>query len=902
MMKPLIIEFKSVVSDVFTEDGFRESIEAFLRALMHHSIGLSFLFIFKDHGLKPYIIVDHRSSVIVRELLNSFFPSFSFDQSFFIPFGQDFLAAKLWGFPCQKRNPLKSLSEFFSSNNLEGGYAVVVEPTKFSWFKRILLEMSLRNRIKDYNAPLLSPRSDKDFDDSQKDYFIDPEIQYLQEILRRVKTRRALKTTIYVFIPRKQKHLLNAVISILIGSLSGDDPFSVLKYKKMSIKKALLDLLSCRIRGKHAILLPDEASILISFPKDVLRIPIKSSPETVLPPTVEQGIFLGNIMRSGRITNLEYHIPLNVLKKHVCIFGATGYGKTNTCFNILIQLYKKYRIPFLIIAPVKKEYRVLMNIIPAMRIFTLGNENIAPFRLNPLEVPENVHVQSHIDALKAAFNAAFMLFAPMPYVLEQCIINVYQKKGWNLFTEEKGTIPTLDDLYQEIDEYTKKLGYDAELTNNIRAALKTRLRSLMVGSKGKMLRAKRSIPVDLLLKYPTLIELENIEDENEKAFLIALILGRIYERVRAMGETENLRVVIVIEEAHRILQNVGSQIPSIEGADARKAAVRYFSNMLAEIRAYGVGIIIVEQIPSKLVPDAIKNTSTKIVHRLLAMDDKEIVGATMRLNEEQKDALTSLDVGEAMVFTETHPYPFMIKVPDARKLYNIPKDIPSEDTIRSRIMRFIMKYLRETENNIRPMNELVRNINIENTHQKIIKVINRVGELFSSRERNVRRFLEIYKIAREKNDPRKVAYILLRPAVVAIGPLFCDLLAMKILHKLCEKASIEKSEFLQRIERAIIEDARRIRIGYYEKLIKNILSKEKNRILIENMFSRFLTRNDRDGFISSLYAKVQRFIRKEETILFLTMLLEKCDFLAVRDSLFYRQILDRLHEEKKVFR
>ena len=38
--------------------------------------------------------------------------------------------------------------------------------------------------------------------------------------------------------------------------------------------------------------------------------------------------------------------------------------------------------------------------------------------------------------------------------------------------------------------------------------------------------------------------------------------------------------------------------------------------MLAEIRAYGEGIVVAEQIPTKLVPDVVKNTALKVVHRL----------------------------------------------------------------------------------------------------------------------------------------------------------------------------------------------------------------------------------------------------------------------------------------------
>ena len=70
-----------------------------------------------------------------------------------------------------------------------------------------------------------------------------------------------------------------------------------------------------------------------------------------------------------------------------------------------------------------------------------------------------------------------------------------------------------------------------------------------------------------------------------------------------------------------------------------------FAGLLAEIRAYGEGLIIAEQIPAKLIPDVIKNTAVKIVHRLPARDDREAVGATMNLSPAQSPYLVTLRPG-----------------------------------------------------------------------------------------------------------------------------------------------------------------------------------------------------------------------------------------------------------------
>ena len=60
-----------------------------------------------------------------------------------------------------------------------------------------------------------------------------------------------------------------------------------------------------------------------------------------------------------------------------------------------------------------------------------------------------------------------------------------------------------------------------------------------------------------------------------------------------------------------------------------------FADILAEIRAYGQGLAIIDQVPSKLVPDSLKNTNLKIVHRLVSADDRNAMANAMSLTEEQ---------------------------------------------------------------------------------------------------------------------------------------------------------------------------------------------------------------------------------------------------------------------------
>jgi hypothetical protein len=90
-----------------------------------------------------------------------------------------------------------------------------------------------------------------------------------------------------------------------------------------------------------------------------------------------------------------------------------------------------------------------------------------------------------------------------------------------------------------------------------------------------------------------------------------------------------------------------------------------FANLLSEIRAYGEGILISEQIPTKLASDAIKNTNLKLVHRLVAEDDRRLMASTMNLNEQQTRHLSLLKTGSAVAFFEGLQAPILVRVPIA---------------------------------------------------------------------------------------------------------------------------------------------------------------------------------------------------------------------------------------------
>ncbi|MCX6924512.1 MAG: hypothetical protein NT154_15040, partial [Verrucomicrobia bacterium] len=315
---------------------------------------------------------------------------------------------------------------------------------------------------------------------------------------------------------------------------------------------------------------------------------------------------------------------------------------------------------------------------------TLGDESGVPFRLNPLEVLPEIHVQTQIDGLLSLFGAAFGWVSPMPEVLSLAVHRLYANHGWDLVygTHPKGHTceaqPVLSDLLRLIPSFVEELGYNTEISSTIRAGLITRLSSLTTGGRGRMLNSGVSVPFDELLSKPTILELSAIGNDEEKAFILGAILMRLAQYRQSSGLTSGrLQHVLLIEEAHRLLAAAPPHSVS-DMANPRAKAVETFCNLLAEVRAYGQGVIAAEQIPSKLVSDLLKNVNLKIVHRLPAQEDRSLVGGTMNLAPAHERFLATLPVGQAVVFAEGRVLACHVAIPNTSFQWRSAAGVPTK--------------------------------------------------------------------------------------------------------------------------------------------------------------------------------------------------------------------------------
>ena len=196
-------------------------------------------------------------------------------------------------------------------------------------------------------------------------------------------------------------------------------------------------------------------------------------------------------------------------------------------------------------------------------------------------------------------------------------------------------MPTIQDLIEAIPLLVEKLGWSGEAASLLRSGPTTRLASLLTGTRAAVLDPKEHFDIRTLLEKPTIIEMGWFGTDEDKAFLLGALVLALAESRLVDGPCNEPKQVLIIEEAHCLLA-APSSTGSSESAQPQQKAVRQFCNLLATIGGCGQGLVVVEQMPTKLAPDLLANTGLKIAHQLPLQQDCEAVEAAMTLTEAQR--------------------------------------------------------------------------------------------------------------------------------------------------------------------------------------------------------------------------------------------------------------------------
>ena len=430
------------------------------------------------------------------------------------------------------------------------------------------------------------------------------------------------------------------------------------------------------------------------FGKEVITYHLFSHKDELNP---KDRMTLGRVFDLGQITNKKVELINKSLNMHTFITGSTGSGKSNTVYQMLVELHQD-RIPFLVVEPAKGEYKDVFGNWSDVNVFST-NPKIAPLiNLNPFKFPESIHVLEHVDGLVEIFSVCWPMYDAMPAFFKDAILRSYEEVGWDLgsstFYGEEPEYPDFELLVEQLNRLIEASDYASDIKSNYRGALVTRVKSLAIGLN-KFIFTSQQTPYEVLFDQNCILDISRVKSTETKALIMGLMVY-ILNEYRVDQKTENnngLKHVTVLEEAHNLLKNTSGSSSSSELVGK---SVEMLTQTIAEIRTYGEGFIIVDQSPSSVDISAIKNTNTKIVLRTPEANDRDAVGRSIGLSADQVNEIAKLPSGVAVVYQNDWVSPVLTmidkaKVDESHFKYDAPVTIMSLRTARSEVIKAIME-------------------------------------------------------------------------------------------------------------------------------------------------------------------------------------------------------------------
>ena len=397
-------------------------------------------------------------------------------------------------------------------------------------------------------------------------------------------------------------------------------------------------------------------------------------------------ICLGKVVDTGVPQTSEYRIDPNALVRHAIVAGSTGSGKSTTCKTILSEVMDR-GIPVMIVEPAKDDY-VRWAISHNKRLddntalseqerernkFTiympgvqsLDGARFSRLKLNPFQPAAiegaPIDMLTRCEQAISLFNASLPASDVLPVLIDESLYRyVFEQIGEDFLSGEmppRCDFPKLSGVINTARHVLQARGYDKRVQDDLLAALETRFSYLTRGKRGLLLDVNNSTNYHDLFSRPTVINLSKIANSKDKALVMSFLVLALYEyrisaysyyeKYRDAAQRNKLLHLTLIEEAHNLLSKPSQDFSG--SGNQQQVVADLFSNMLSEIRSYGQGIVIVDQVPTRLIPDAIKNTNYKIVHRLTAPDDCATMAAGLALREDQQHVIPTLGVGDAII-------------------------------------------------------------------------------------------------------------------------------------------------------------------------------------------------------------------------------------------------------------
>jgi len=412
----------------------------------------------------------------------------------------------------------------------------------------------------------------------------------------------------------------------------------------------------------------------------------KTADYSVSSPGSPEGLWLGWLVHGGRALQERVYLDPERVNQHVLIAGTTGSGKSTMLTALVEQLWRR-GIPTVVIEPSKREHRRLLRLLP-VNVFTAGDETVSPLRLNPLEVPRGISFESHISSLASIFNYAFDMIPPR--VLQVLPLRVLQARRLENRGRAEGDKPLPNKPPERHAEDGRELNLRAKGEDEHRVG---------VHNQGGRPDPRKPGGDDARVRLNPLLSPQGATH------------GDRARRPRRGGENPRHLAHTPLdtlppqgggpnEKAQDGRRRGGGPLDSRRPRCNRRGGAQQGSPLepVREQAPQGGARLrprrLVDQNPVRLSEDALKNTNTKLILALPDAGDRQRLGESIGLSQEQIDALVGLERGRCVLWTRGSN-PALIQgrdIEEEMKRRGLSTAYPTDEEVRRHMERFFEEH------------------------------------------------------------------------------------------------------------------------------------------------------------------------------------------------------------------
>lgn len=327
-------------------------------------------------------------------------------------------------------------------------------------------------------------------------------------------------------------------------------------------------------------------------------------------------------VRLGRIsfTGAPFGLDRHDLGQHTLITGRSGAGKTTLIYIMLIQL-SAMGVPFFAF-DAKQDYRHLLGLNIPVMVFNAFN-----FRFNPLRPPIGVDPKVWLRAFTNVFCQSYFLLGGTKGLLLDHIDRLYS--DYNAYSGSD-TYPTFLDLQESLRRHKLQRQY-GRIAGFLESA-QNRVDECVLCMQD-MTGVDRGFSIEELLGHNVVFELDGMTTE-DMSFLISIILRYVFQYRISNGHRGGFRHIFLFDEAKLVFNR--------QKENQRELGFNEVAKFTSQIREFGEGLIVADQMPSALSDSIKSNVLTMISLSQAPGQVPEIVRALGLKTEEQVYALEAL--------------------------------------------------------------------------------------------------------------------------------------------------------------------------------------------------------------------------------------------------------------------